>query len=124
MNILQEACPGDCITKAVVLALGKAILFFGRYSHSEVLLYRNAQDIELSLKGPINWAGRTAQVEVTVNTMQEGCRAMADTVLEKKTKARGSGHPRGQGESPGPQLLPVTLMIGCKVMMRELLMGR
>ena len=72
-DILQEACPGDQITKAVVLVLGQAILFFGRCSCKEGLLYRNAQDIELGLKGHANWAGRTAQVEATVNTMQEGC---------------------------------------------------
>ena len=61
-DILQEACPRYCITKAVVLALGEAILFFGRHLHKEGLLYRNTKDIELSSRGPVNWARRTAQV--------------------------------------------------------------
>ena len=38
----------------------------------EGLLYCNAQYIELGLRGPVNWAGRTVQVEATVNTMHEG----------------------------------------------------
>ena len=68
-NILQEACSGDHITEAVILALKEAILFFGRCSHKEALLYRDAKDVELDLRGPVNWAGKTAQVEVTVNNM-------------------------------------------------------
>ena len=36
-----------------------------------------------------------AQVEVTINTIQEGCQAIADAVVEKRTKARGLGHPCG-----------------------------
>ena len=43
--------------------------------------------------GPINWAGRTVHVQVTVNTVQEGNRAIADAVVEKRTKARGAGCP-------------------------------
>ena len=38
-DILQEACPKDQITEAIVLSLGEAILFFGRCSHNEGLLY-------------------------------------------------------------------------------------
>ena len=71
-DMLQEAFPSDHITKAVVLALGEAILFFGRHSCKEGLLYRNSKEVDLSFRGPVNWARRTVQVEVTVNTMQEG----------------------------------------------------
>ena len=94
-NILQEACPKDYITKAVVLAPGEAILFFGRHSCKEGLLFRNAKDVELGLRGPVNWAGRTAQVEATVNTIQEGHLAIADAIIKKKMKARGHGCPWG-----------------------------
>ena len=92
-DILQEACPRDCITKAGVLTPGEAILFFGRHLHKERLLYRNAKDVELGLRGPVNCAGRTVQVEVTANTVQEGCWAIADAIMEKKMKARGPGCP-------------------------------
>ena len=36
-----------------------------------------------------------AQIEVTVNNIQEGHRAIADAVVEKRTKARGPGCPHG-----------------------------
>ena len=61
----------EWITKAVVLAPGKATLFFGRWSHKEGLSYTSARDIEISWTGPVNWAWRTAQVEMTVNTVQK-----------------------------------------------------
>ena len=94
-NILQEVCPRDCITEAVVLVPGEAILFFGRCLHNEGLLHCDAQDIEHGLMGSITGAGRTAWVEATVKTLQEGHRAIADAILEMKTKARGPGHPKG-----------------------------
>ena len=71
-DMLQEACPRDQISKAMVLASGEALLFFGRCSHREGLPYRNTNDVEFSLRGPVNGARRTAQVEVTTNTVQEG----------------------------------------------------
>ena len=58
------------------------------------------------MTGPINWTGKTAQVEVTANMVQEGCAAIVDAVMEKKTKARGLGHLEGWGEPSGPQLAP------------------
>ena len=45
-DILQEACPKDCITEAVVLSTSEAILFFGRHSQNEGLPYQRAKDIE------------------------------------------------------------------------------
>ena len=94
-DILQEACPGDQITEAVVLVLGEAILFYGRHSLQEGLLYHNAQDVKLDLRGSVNWAGRIVPEEVTINTVQEGHWAIVDTVMEKKMKARGSACPQG-----------------------------
>ena len=90
-DILQEACPGDGITKGVVLAPGEAILFFTRHLLKEGLLYSNAQDIEHNFRGPVSWARKTVQVQVTINTMQESCWAISDAIMEKKTKVRGPG---------------------------------
>ena len=81
------------ITVAVVLAPGETILFFGQWSLKEGIPLRNARDVEFSFTGPVNWAGRTAQVEATVNTVQEGYWTIADTVVEKRTKARGQETP-------------------------------
>ena len=36
--------------------------------------------------GPINWAGRTAQVEVTINTVWEACQAILDVFVTKVTR--------------------------------------
>ena len=86
----------------MVLALGEAILFFRRCSHNDGLLYCDAQDIKHGLTGSVTWVERTAQVEMIVNTIQEGCRAIMDVVIEKKTKDRGPGHPqvlRGASQS-------------------------
>ena len=83
------------ITKAVVLAARQAILFFGWWSHKEGLPLGNARDVGLSLVGPISWASRAAQVAATVNTVQEGHWAIAEVVVERRTKARGPGHPHG-----------------------------
>ena len=89
----------EWIPKALILALGEAILFFGRCWHKEGLPFGSAQNIRFSLTGSVNWPGRLAQVEATVNTVQEGCWAIADAVLEKKMKARGPGHPLGMGKA-------------------------
>ena len=86
-DILQETCPKDWIMEAVVLSPGEAILYFGRHLHQEGFLYRNAKDIELSLRGTVNWAGKAAQVEATVNTVQEGHGTVAYAITEKNTKA-------------------------------------
>ena len=97
----------EVITEAVALAPGEAILSFGRQCQKEGLPYMSARDVEFSLTGPVNWARRTAQVEATANTVQEGHWVIADDVMEKKMKARGQGTLKGQGEPSGPHLVHV-----------------
>ena len=63
------------------------------------LPFGSERDIRFSLTGPVNWAGKTSQMEVTVNTVQEGHQAIVDTVMEKKMKARGPGYPQGIGKA-------------------------
>ena len=53
----------------------------------------STRDIGFSLMGPTNWVSRAAQLEVTINTVQKGYHAIAEAVVEKRTKARGPGHP-------------------------------
>ena len=69
-------------------------MFFRRHSLKEGLLCSNVWDVGLDLGSPVTWAWRTAQVEVTINTMQEGCQAIMDAVMEKKMQARGPGYPQ------------------------------
>ena len=61
----------------------------------EGLSLGNARDVGFSVGGLVNLAGRGAQVEMMISTVQKGCRAIADTIMEKRTKARGPGCPLG-----------------------------
>ena len=86
-DMFQEGLE-EQVTKA-----GEAILFFGWQSCKEGLPLGYARDVGFSLMGLISWAGRTAEVVATVNTVQEGHQAISEAVVEKRTKARGPGHP-------------------------------
>ena len=78
--------------------MGEAILFFRRHLHKEGLLYRNAKDIELSLRALVNWAERTVQLQATVTTVQEGHQAIVDAIMEKKNEGlRAWAPPRIEG---------------------------
>ena len=65
----------------------------------EGLPFGSARDIRFSVTCSVNWARRPAQVEATVNTVQEGNQAITDIVMEKKMKTRGSGCHRRMGEA-------------------------
>ena len=96
-NMLQEACPEDHITKAVVLSPGEAILFFGRCSKNEWLSCHRAIDVEFGLGGPFNWARRSVQIEALRKTVQEGHHAILEAVVERKMRpgqpCRKTRHP-------------------------------
>ena len=92
VDILQEGLE-EQITEAVVLAPGEAILFFEWQSCKEGLPLGSTRHVGFSLMDLTSWAGRAAQVEATVNTVEESCHAIAEAVVEKRTKARGPGHP-------------------------------
>ena len=71
----------------MVLAPGEAILFFGRWSLKEGLPHKRARDVAFSMAGPVIWAGRHAQMKMTVNTVQEGHQAIADTMVGKEDES-------------------------------------
>ena len=75
----------------MVLDPEEAILFFGKWLYKEGLPYTSTRDIGFSLTGLAGSAGKTAQVEATINTVPEAGWAIADAVMEKKTMARGLG---------------------------------
>ena len=87
--MLQEGLK-EQITEAVVLDPGEVILFFGLWSCQEGLPLGSARDEEFSLMSLTSWAGRVAQVKGTVNTVQEGHCAIAEAIVEKRTKAMGA----------------------------------
>ena len=55
----------------------------------------DTRDVGFSLASPVNLAGREAQVEMVVSTVQEDCQATADAIVEKRTMTRWPGCPRG-----------------------------
>ena len=91
VGMLQEGLE-EQITEAVVPALREAILFFGWQSHKEGLPLEGTRDIGFCLMDLTSWSSMAAQVEVTVSTVQEGCHAFAEAVIEKRTKARSPRH--------------------------------
>ena len=94
VDMFQEGLE-EQIGKAVLLDPGKSILFLGSQSLKEGPPLGNTRDVGFTFMGPINWASRTAEVEATINTVQEACWAILDTVVEKRTKARRPRHPQG-----------------------------
>ena len=81
------------ITKAVVLAPGQAVLFFGRWSQGEGLSYEEVQDPVFSLSGDLAWIGRPTVVEVTTPYFSEGHRVVAQATVKNHGEARDQHHP-------------------------------
>ena len=73
---------------AVVLVPREAILIL--VSDHWGLPHGDTRDVGFHLVGQVKWAGRETQVEMMVSTVQEGCWAIMDVVMEKRTKARGT----------------------------------
>ena len=62
----------EWITEPVVLPPRETILFFRWQSLKEGLPIGDARDVGFHLGGPVNWARREDQVEMTASTVQEG----------------------------------------------------
>ena len=74
------------------LAHGEAILFLDWWSLKEGLPLGDAWDVGFHFGG---W-GERLRWKWQWTTVQEGCWAIADTIVEKRTKTRGPGCPRGK----------------------------
>ena len=82
------------LTEAVVVGPCKAILFYGRHSLGEGLKADEARDATFLLTGAGTWVGKLAYLTANPMTLQEGKRAITDTVTDHGVKARGLGHPQ------------------------------
>ena len=91
-DMLQEARAG--LTEAVVIGPGKAILFYGRCSMGEGLKADKAKDAAFLLTGAGMWVGMLAYLTADPMTIQEGRRAIAQTIWDNRVKVRGPGCPR------------------------------
>ena len=104
----------EWITEAMVLAPRGGDLIFGQWSLREELPLGNVRDVGFCLGVPINWAGREAQVEMMMISVQEGCWAIADAIMVKRTKARDQDAPAElQRQTRHPQQC-TTSKSGCK----------
>ena len=81
------------LTEAVVTGPGRAVLFYGRHSMGEGLTTDKARDAAFLLTGAGMWVGKLAYLATDPMTIQEGQRAIAQTVLDHRVKARGPRHP-------------------------------
>ena len=91
-DMLQDARTG--FTEAVVTGPGRAFLFYGRHSMEEGLMADKAWDATFLLTGAGMWVGKLAYLTANPMTIQEGKRAIAQTVLDNQVKARGPGCPQ------------------------------
>ena len=81
------------LTKAVVTGPGRAVLFYGRHSVGEGLTADEVRDATFLLTGAGTWVGKLAYLATDSMTIQEGKRAIAQTILDCQVKVRGPGHP-------------------------------
>ena len=77
-DMLQEARAG--LTEAVVIGLGRAILFYGRHLMGEGLKADEARDAAFLLTGAGTWVGKLAYLTADPMTIQEGRRAIAQAI--------------------------------------------
>ena len=57
---------------------------------------QRSRNVAFHVAGPVIWARRGTQVKAIVNTVQEGCQAIADAVVEKRMKVQIPRYPRGK----------------------------
>ena len=91
-DMLWEARAG--LTEPVVTSPGRAVLFYGRHSMGEGLKADEARDAAFLLTGAGTWIGKVAYLTADPVTIQEGRRAIAQTVSDNRVKARGLGCPQ------------------------------
>ena len=70
------------LTKAVVIGLGRAVLFYGRHSMGEDLTADEARDATFLLTGAGTWVGKLAYLATDPMTIQEGRRAIAQAISD------------------------------------------
>ena len=89
--MLQEA--RTRLNEAAVIGPGRAVLFYGRCSMGEGLRADEARDAASLSTGAGMWVGKLAYLTTDLMTIQEGKRAIAQTVSANRVKVRGPGHP-------------------------------
>ena len=81
------------LTKAVVIGLGRAVLFYGRHLMGEGLTAEESRDATFLFTGAGMWVGKLTYLATDPMTIQEGKQAIAQAVMDCQVKARGPGCP-------------------------------
>ena len=81
------------LTEAIVMGMGRAVLFYGRQSMGEGLSLGEARDAAFTLIGTGTWVGKPAYLAADPLTIQEGRWTIAQAITECQTEARGPGQP-------------------------------
>ena len=123
-NILQEACPGDWITEAVVLVTGEqSCSSEGNFSRrgSSIAIHRmlslawGVQLVGLGELCRLNWPPTTCQKVAELSQVPS---------WRRKCRSESLGTLKGHREPHNPQLPDVTLNIGHEAQMHEHPIGR
>ena len=97
----------EWITKAVVLALREAILFFGRQLHKWGLPYMSARDIGFSFTGPVKLGQENSTTGSDCKCCARRLSSYCRSCHEEDKVWGGQGIPKGWGKPSCPQLVPV-----------------
>ena len=100
VNMFQDGLE-EWITEAVVLAPGEVILFFRWWLLKEGIPLGNARDVGFCFAGPVNWARREAQVEMTEALYRKVVESL-QTVVERELRPGGQDAPKEQQRQTGP----------------------
>ena len=79
------------LTKAIVVGLGKADLFYGRQSMGDGLSVGEVRDATYTLTGAGTWLGKPAYLATDPLTIQEGQQMIAQAITECWIEVRGPG---------------------------------
>ena len=90
------------LTEALVIGLGRAVLFYGRWSLGEGLSLGEARDVAFTLTGAGTWVGKSAHLADNPLTIQEGQWVITQAITKCQIEARGPGHPCSCPTTPQP----------------------
>ena len=90
------------LTEAVVMGLGRAVLFYGRQSLGKGLSSGELKDTAFVFTGVGTWVGKPVYLAKDPLTIQEGWQEIAQAITKHQIKVRGPGCPHVNPSTPQP----------------------
>ena len=90
------------LIEAVLMGLGSAVLFYGRWSLGEGLSIGKVRDAAFIFMGAGTWVGKLAHLAANPLTIWEGWWVIAQAITKCWVGARGPGHPLSHPTTPQP----------------------